>query len=213
MGVLVSCWHSHRIYKALTNRLVFTGTRRKTQRHVSVPTGKLTMNNNQSPHPRGLLPSKPPPWKYKNLNHQTRRLLLVILLRPDASAHNFQPPSTNRDINWSAPSNTAQFNAPSKTHSPCTVFNTENCNTNHTSTLAIFPKQNPLPELSITTLPTTIPISNTHHGQKPHGKASQRAVLRHPSRKDSSTYRFLHNANTRQSTTTTQELYTGSHYT
>ncbi len=132
--------------------------------------------------------------------HQTHRLLLVIRLRPNASALVFQPPSTNRDIYWSAPSNTAQFNAPSKTHSPCTVLKTENRNTHHTSTLTIFPHQYPLPELSITTLPTTIPIRNTHHGQKPHGEASQRAILRHPIRKDSSTYRFLHNANTSQGT-------------
>jgi hypothetical protein len=132
--------------------------------------------------------------------HQTCRLLLVVWLRPNASALVFQPPWMNRDINWSAPSNTAQFNAPLKTHSPRTVLNTENCNTHHTSTLALFPHQYLLPELSITTLPTTIPIRNTHHGQKPHGEASQRAILRHPSRKDSSIYRFLHNANTSQGT-------------
>jgi hypothetical protein len=134
------------------------------------------------------------------------------VLRPDASALAFQPPSTNRDINWSAPSNTAQFNAPSKPHSPRTVFNTENYNLHHTTTLAIFPHQYSLTKSSITKIPTTIPIRNTHHGQKPHGKASQHAILRHPSRKDSSTYRFLHNTTTNQTTITTQELFTRSSY-
>ncbi len=95
-----------------------------------------------------------------------------------------------------------------KMHSPRTVFNTENGNMHHTSTLTIFPHQYPLLESSITTLPTTIPIRNTHHGQKPHGKASQRAILRHPSRKDSFTYRFLQNATTSPITTTTQEIFT-----
>ncbi len=158
-----------------------------------------------------LLPSKPLPWKYKNSYDQTCCLLLFILLRPDASALVIQPPSTSPDINWSPPSTTAQFNAPSKPHSPRTVFNTENHNTHRPSTPTIFPHQYPLPELSITTLPTPIPIHNTHHGQKPHGKASQRTTLRHPSRKDSSTYRFLHNATMNQTTTTTvQELSTRS---
>jgi hypothetical protein len=117
-----------------------------------------TKRSRQQP---GLFPSKPPPWKYKNLYHQTRRLLLIILLRPDASTLVFHPPSTSRDINWSAPSITAQFNTPSKPHTPRTVFNRENHNTHRPSTPTIFPYQYPLPELSITTLPTTIPIRNT----------------------------------------------------
>jgi hypothetical protein len=100
-----------------------------------------------------------------------------LLLCPDTSALDFQPLLTNCNIIWSTPFNTAQFNAPSKKHSPRTVLSTENCNTHHTSTLAIFPHQYLLPESSITSLPTTIPICNTHHGQKPHGKASQRAIL------------------------------------
>jgi hypothetical protein len=171
-----------------------------------------TTNQSPPPLPR-LLPSKPPPWKYKKLYHQTCRLLLVILLPPDASALVFQPPSTNRNINWSTPSNTAQYNAPSKPHSPRTIFNTENHNTHRLSTLTLFPHQHPLPKVSITTLPTIIPICNTHHGQKPHGKASQRTILRHSSRKDSSTNRFLHNATTNQTTTTNaQELSTRSSY-
>ncbi len=132
----------------------------------------------KNPRP-GLLPLKPPPWKYKNLYHQTCHLLLFILLCPDAWTLVFWPQSTSCDINWSAPSNTPQFNTPSKPHSPCTIFNRENHNTHHPSTPTISPHQYPLPKLSITTLLTTIPIRNTGHGQKPHGEA--RTTLRHPS--------------------------------
>jgi hypothetical protein len=174
-------------------------------------TPPMTNTTKQSRQQPGLLPSKPPPWKYKNLYHQTRRLLLFILLRPDASTFVFHPPSTSRNINWSAPSNTAQFNTPSKPHSPRTAFNRKNHNRHRPSTPTISPHQFLLPELSITTLPTTIPIRNTRHGQKPHGKA--RTTLRHQSREDPSTNRFRHYATTNQtSPKTVQESSIKSSY-